>query len=144
MRHPSLHLSLSLPRAPPRRLMVKPPPHAGFDFQGRDNLEAFQFYFRQHWICMLWPFTRAFLLTLGLGVATYMTFFAFGIEEQGLRRISAIFIFLCLLVTQYLFLLRFYRYFLHVTVVFPCVNFTLPISCRARSPLISNPIKLSA
>lgn len=86
-------------------------------FQGKDLAEHFQFYFRQHWIRMLWPFSKAVLLTLAIFATGYFTLFVIEIESPGARRLLIGFLFLFLLVVQFEFLIRFYRHFLYVTVI---------------------------
>jgi hypothetical protein len=86
------------------------------DFPGRDPRECFQLYFRQHWIRLLWPFFRTTLLSIsliGIGILT----FAVTIDDPWLRRTNILFIFACFFVAQCDFLLRFYRYFLNLTIV---------------------------
>lgn len=92
-------------------------PSADGRFQGQDARETFQFFFRQHWIRMLWPLTRTALLTvLFLGGATWLLA-AGGIGDGQSRVFIAAFAGACLLLTQFWFLARFYRYLLNVSVV---------------------------
>lgn len=88
------------------------------DFLNTDGrgLQKFQFYFRQHWMRMLWPLVRTALLTM---LIIAITIFAFtgAAESQGARMTTAGFLLVSLLFIQFWFLTRFYRYFLHVTVV---------------------------
>ncbi len=90
---------------------------SSIDFLDKNGLEHFQFYFRQHWARMFWPFLRTVLLTLLIGLITWYTFIIVGIESSGSRRLTAAFFAVCLLLVQFWFLARFYRYFLHVAVI---------------------------
>lgn len=87
------------------------------DFPGKDPGEEFQSSFRQHWIRMLWPFSRILLLTLLILLIGYMTFFVVDIEQSTPRRLTLLFLLVFFLTIQIEFLVRFYRYFLYVVVV---------------------------
>ena len=66
---------------------------------------------------MLWPFSKAALLTLAIFVTGYFTFWITEIDDPAARHLVIGFLFLFLLVVQFEFLIRFYRYFLYVIVV---------------------------
>ena len=90
----------------------KPP----ITFQGRDTQEHFQFYFRQHWMRMLWPGMRMLFATL--------LFFgiAYGIAEVGIatpfgRIVTISLLLLFFLAVQWQFLQRFYGHFLNVIII---------------------------
>ncbi len=87
------------------------------DFQGRHPGEQFQFYFRQHWIRMIWPFARTVLFTLLLALTGFLTFFFADITEPVARHGILLLLLVFLAIVQFDFLIRFYRYFLYVTVV---------------------------
>lgn len=83
-------------------------------FQGMDSREQFRFYFRQHWIRLMWPFFRMLGWTIFVGVG--LVFFAYG-DDPVTRRAGAIVMLALFLVTQGSFLVRFYRHFLYVIIV---------------------------
>lgn len=86
-------------------------------FQGKDPDEQFQFYFRQHWIRLLWPFCRTILWSILLFVLGYFVFVRFGIPDPVLRHATIIGFGIMFFFVQWGFLLRFYIYFLYVIVV---------------------------
>jgi hypothetical protein len=86
-------------------------------FQGKDRQEAFQFYFRQHWIRLLWPFVRTALLTIVVLAGAVLALSLAGIEDTASRVLTAAFFTVCLLLVQFWFLARVYRYFLSVVVI---------------------------
>ena len=87
------------------------------EFPGKDPGEAFQFSFRQHWIRMLWPFTKALLLTSMIFLIGWMTFGTISPGQAGPRHLILLFLLAFFLAIQFEFLVRFYRYFLYVVVV---------------------------
>lgn len=92
-------------------------PAARTDFPGKDPREIFQSSFRQHWIRILWPFSKASLLTLLILAIGFLTFFVVGVAASGPRHLMLIFLLLFFLMIQFEMLIRFYRYFLYVVVV---------------------------
>lgn len=90
---------------------------ADIDFQGKDAGEEFHLYYHQHWIRLLWPFTKLMAwnaLIAGLGS---LTFIPFPIEDFVIRRALLTLYTLFFLLAHAEFLARFYRYFLTVIVV---------------------------
>ncbi len=87
------------------------------DFQGRDAREQFQFYFRQHWVRMVAPLARAILYTALIGILGYITLFVWDTNLPAGRHLWLTFFFFFLCVVQLEFLVRFYRYFLHIVIV---------------------------
>jgi len=87
------------------------------DFPGKDPGEVFQSSFRQHWIRMLWPFTKTSLLTLLIFTIGFLTFFIIDVGQSTPRHLMLVFLLLFFLIIQFEFLVRFYRYFLYVIVV---------------------------
>lgn len=90
---------------------------ANTDFPGKDPGEQFQSSFRQHWIRMLWPFSKTFLLTLLILIIGYLTFFAIDVGQSAPRHLILIFLLAFFLAIQFECLVRFYRYLLYVVVV---------------------------
>lgn len=85
-------------------------------FQGRESGEHFQFYFRQHWLRMLWPMLRTLLgtiLIVAVGAATAWS----GISSIPGRFVTLGVMMFFFLVVQFQFLERFYRYFLTVVII---------------------------
>lgn len=101
-------------------MVTRGPDHGSMtwtDFPGKDPGEVFQSSFRQHWIRILWPITKALLLTLLILTIGFLTFFAVDIGRGTARHLVLVFLLLFFLVIQFEFLIRFYRYFLYVVVV---------------------------
>lgn len=92
-------------------------PSADIDFQGREQDEVFQFYFRQHWIRLLKPFLRTLGLTTVLVLLGYLLLVPFAIDERAYRHAPILVLSFLILVVQWEFLLRLYAYFLYVIVV---------------------------
>ncbi len=90
---------------------------ATVDFQGKHAEETFQFYFRQHWIRLVWPFCRMVFYTLLLFLVGYVVFVRVGLEDTGTRRATLLVFCFLLLVAHVEFLVRFYRHFLYVVIV---------------------------
>lgn len=86
-------------------------------FQGRDNQEKFQFYCRQHWIRLLWPFCRTVFWTLVILGAGWVMFFYLGVKDPFTRHGLLLGLFLILTMVYMRLLFCFYTYFLHVVVV---------------------------
>lgn len=88
----------------------------GVSFQGKQPEEQFRFYFRQHWIRLLWPLTKLCgwcVLIVGIGS---ITFVEIGIESPVERRILLLLLCGAFVVAQVEFLVRWYTYFLYVVV----------------------------
>jgi hypothetical protein len=88
--------------------------NGSIDFQGKDPGERFQFYFRQHWIRLLKPFLRMLAETLVIVVIGY---FLVPGAEGPTRRFVVVMLSVFFLLSQFEFLIRFYRYFLTVIVI---------------------------
>jgi hypothetical protein len=84
-------------------------------FQGMDASEQFAFFFRQHWIRVLWPFLRMLGGTILLGSA--IGFVAFSANDDATRHAALIGLLVLFLGLQAAFLVRFYRHFLYVIIV---------------------------
>ena len=86
-------------------------------FPESDPEEEFIFYFRQHWIRLLWPFIRCIFLSAFI-IGTGVLLFGFiGIDDPSLRR--ALLMALCIFFAgaHFEFLARLYCYFLYVIIV---------------------------
>lgn len=92
-------------------------PHGHLSFQGKDPQEQFRFYFRQHWIRLLWPFTRTVLLSVLIGAAGWTALGQQAGADATTRHILTTLIFALFCAVQFQFLMRFYRYFLYVVIV---------------------------
>lgn len=77
----------------------------------------FQFYFRQHWMRLLWPFFRMILLSLLLAIITYISLFRLTVADAGLRHSMLFALMFFFTILQWEFLMRFYMYFLNVIIV---------------------------
>ena len=89
---------------------------ADMDFQGRHANEEFHLYCHQHWIRLLWPFTKLVgwnVLIIGL---SYLTYFPATINDSMTRRMMLTLFTMFFLCAHIEFLARFYRYFLYVVV----------------------------
>jgi len=89
---------------------------ADMDFQGRHANEEFHLYCHQHWIRILWPFTKLIgwnVLIIGL---SYLTFFPAMIDDSMTRRMILTLLTVFFLFAHIEFLARFYCYFLYVVV----------------------------
>jgi hypothetical protein len=97
--------------------MVKPKGRAPAMFGDKDHIEQFQFYFRQHWIRMLWPILTMMSGTL-IVLAVGITVFGFvTLPNEIVRRICLLFLTAFLLGLHFQFVARFYRHFLYIIVV---------------------------
>lgn len=85
-------------------------------FQGQDHSEEYQFYFRQHWMRMLWPAFRALLGTVAIFGIGYAIFWS-GVSTSIGKITTGSILFLFFLVIQLQFIQRFYAYFLTVVIV---------------------------
>jgi len=85
-------------------------------FPGKHEGEQFQFFFRQHWIRMLRPFSR-YLLSIAaiLGVG-YVSIIAMN-PDEGTRHFGLSILLLLFFLTNLIFLASLYRYFLYVIIV---------------------------
>ncbi len=86
-------------------------------FQGRDHQENFQFYFRQHWIRLAWPFFHTLLWTLVIFGAGAFIFFGVEVADATTRHGILFAFYLILAWVHIRFLMRVYTYFLYVIVV---------------------------
>jgi len=92
-------------------------PSSGMTFQGKDRDEEYQFYFHQHWIRLLWPFTRLILwniLIVGSGILMLTTT---NFTEPLTRHTVLTLLTTFFLLAHFEFLMRLYRYLLYVIVV---------------------------
>lgn len=83
-------------------------------FQAMDSSEQFRFYFRQHWIRLVWPFFRMLGWAVFCGVAIA---FVATTADDTTRHALLIALLLLFIATQGTFLLRFYRHFLYVIII---------------------------
>lgn len=92
-------------------------PATGFIFQAKDQDEIFHFYYHQHWIRLLWPFTQLLIANvLIIGFALVMltgSMFAEPLSRHSILTILIAFF----LFSHFAFLIRFYHYLLYVIVV---------------------------
>lgn len=112
--HPNRHSCI---RYLLRMVVHSEPTEADINFQGKHADEQLQFYFHQHWIRMLWPLTKLILvnaLVLSIG---YVLFRVLTIEDDAARRLLLTLFTAFFLITNFEFLVRFYRYLLYVIVV---------------------------
>jgi len=86
-------------------------------FQGKDHREHFQFYFRQHWIRLLWPFFRMIFWSLVLLTTGWIIFFYLTVSDVSARHGILLGLYLILATVHIRFLLRIYTYFLYVIIV---------------------------
>lgn len=92
--------------------------HRHIDFPGKDQGEEFQFYFRQHWIRLWWPFCKMMAWMIAIGAGVYLAGATFGAStEVNMRHAVLLILCLCLLYAQFSFLSAFYKYFLYVIIV---------------------------
>ncbi len=87
-------------------------PPARAQFQGSDAQEMLQFYFRQHWIRLLWPLLRTVFFTALIVLAGWAAL-AERIAPHAMLITLALLFILCHL----LFLGRLYRHFLTLVIV---------------------------
>lgn len=92
-------------------------PQGGVHFQGKDVQERFSFYFRQHWIRLVWPLCQTIFWTVAIIVAGWFIFFVEEVPDITTRHGLFLGLFLILTVVQIRFLLRIYMYFLYVIIV---------------------------
>lgn len=92
-------------------------PQGALTFQGKDEREVLQFYFRQHWIRLVVPCLSMVLWTAAIIVAGYAALVHIGIDDAFTRHGILIGLFLCFAFVQWKFLVRFYAYALYVIIV---------------------------
>lgn len=89
----------------------------GFPFQAKDRGEAFEFYYHQHWIRLLWPVVRLVAWNALIGTA-FVTMLSADLFTDPLTRHTILTILTGFFVlTHFDFLLRFAHYLLYVIVV---------------------------
>ena len=96
-------------------------PNCGSDwFQGKDEKEIFQFYFRQHWIRLLGPFSRMILWSAAIIAVGFFMIGTLKVTDDFLRH--GMLLALCFLfaLIQLSFLMRFYVHFLYVIIITDC------------------------
>ena len=86
-------------------------------FSGKHPEEEFRFYFRQHWIRLVWPSLRVLLCTAVTIVSLLVLFGIVGIDDPGMRHYLFLLIVLFFVSAHIVFLARFYRYFLYVIIL---------------------------
>jgi hypothetical protein len=98
--------------------MVEAVDHRQIDFPGKDKGEEFQFYFRQHWVRLWWPFCRLLGWTIVLVVGAMIANATFG-DPTAVNMRHAVLLILCLLFifVHCSFLAAFYKYFLYIIIV---------------------------
>ncbi len=87
------------------------------EFQGKHADEEFHLYYHQHWIRLLWPFTKLLAWNVLIASIGYLTFVPFPIEDNMTRRALLVLFTVFFLFAHCEFLARFYRYFLSIVVV---------------------------
>ncbi len=97
--------------------MVSEPANNGTTFQGSDEREHFQFYFRQHWIRLLKPFVVTILWTICIIGAGYMMFLVLQVTDPQTRHGLIVALFMIFAAVHLSFLRRLYTYFLYVIIV---------------------------
>ncbi|HBU09648.1 MAG TPA: hypothetical protein DEB30_02495 [Candidatus Peribacter riflensis] len=97
--------------------MSDPVVSAGFSFQAKDRSEAFQFYFHQHWVRLVWPFLRLILWNVLIAGTGLTMVFGGTFDEPRTRHTILIILTTFFLLAHFEFLARFYHYLLYVIVV---------------------------
>lgn len=87
------------------------------DFPNKDPQERFCSSFRQHWIRMLWPIVRTFLMTLVIFGIGLISFSIIDVSQGNGRHVLLLSLVLFFLAVQMHFISRFYQYFLYVIIV---------------------------
>lgn len=90
---------------------------ADIAFLGKDPDERCQFYFRQHWIRLLWPSVRLFVWSLFVGIALWLLLVIFTVENVSMRHTALVFLAATWIFAHVVFLTSVYRHFLYVIVV---------------------------
>lgn len=96
--------------------MVDTPSVNTIDFPGKDQAEAIQFYYRQHWIRLWRPFRNVLLWLIAIAVAVVAIKHTFQ-DTPTMRRVVLLSLYFLFLFTQLSFLSACYRYFLYVVIV---------------------------
>ncbi len=86
-------------------------------FSGKHPEEGFRFYFRQHWIRLVWPSLRVLLYTAVTILSLTVLFGIAGIDDPGMRHFLFLLIITFFVASHIVFLARFYRYFLYVIIL---------------------------
>ncbi len=98
--------------------MVNPTDQRQIDFPGKDKGEEFQFYFRQHWIRLWWPFCKVIGWTAVIIVGAMIASATFGDPSTAnMRHAFLLILGLLFLSVQFSFLASFYKYFLYVIII---------------------------
>lgn len=86
-------------------------------FQGKDEDERFQFYWRKHWIWLMMPFLTMLLWSAGLVGASVWLFLTSEMMDRGVRVSIFTTLFFLFTLVQWSFLMKLYVHSLNVTVV---------------------------
>lgn len=86
-------------------------------FQGKDEHEQFQFYFRQHWIRLLVPFLLMMIWSAGIIILGYVSLVNIGVDDAFTRHGILFCLFLFFVFVQWRFLVRLYGHALYVVIV---------------------------
>ena len=86
-------------------------------FSGKHTEEEFRFYFRQHWIRLLWPLSRVLLYTAVTILGLILLFSIVGIDDPPMRSFLFLLLITFFVASHIAFLVRFYRYFLYVIIL---------------------------
>ena len=98
--------------------MVEPSSGIGaIQFQGKDPGEEFQFFFHQHWIRLVRPFSLMMVASLLIVAAASILMNPAVITDATSRRGVLLILSVLFLLLQFQFLAAFYRYFLHLIIV---------------------------
>jgi hypothetical protein len=92
-------------------------PSAGVMFQGKDPEERFAFYFRQHWIRLVWPLLQMIFWTVVILTAGYFIFYVLEVPDITTRHGILLALLLIFTSIHIRFLVRLYTYFLYVIVM---------------------------
>jgi len=85
-------------------------------FPGKHEGEQFQFFFRQHWIRLLRPFSRYLMSVAAILAVGYVSVVALQVDAST-RRLGIVILLLLFILTNLIFLAALYRYFLYVIIV---------------------------
>lgn len=92
-------------------------PSADVMFQGKDPEERFAFYFRQHWIRLVWPVLQMTFWSAALLTAGYVIFYHLTVQDSTTRHGILLALFLIFASIHIRFLVRIYTYFLYVIIM---------------------------
>lgn len=92
-------------------------PSADVMFQGKDLEERFAFYFRQHWIRLVWPLLQMIFWSTVIIVPGYLIFYTLEVPDITTRHGILLALFLIFASIHIRFLVRIYTYFLYVIVM---------------------------